>query len=431
MSTFPALLNRRYLVTAQPWRALLYLATTLPIAGPVAFVTWTLALPYAATLGWLSEGRAPTRTLLVLMVVALVGWVACGPLLAVPLAAVERARLALVDPRPLPSPHQPVPQDPIAWLRTRYTETATWREVTYALFLGLVVPAAYAIFAFLAVLDVAFVLSPFYASGGSAGWTFGVFTVDSVAEAVPFALLGMVLAPLLVYALGLMAAGQAAVTRALLGDRTGVQLREVARSRARLADAFDLERRRIERDLHDGAQHRLTSLTLHLGMAKLDVPADSPAAEPLGRAHEQAKELMVVMRDLIHGIRPQQLTDLGLPAALRELAGRSPIPVAVTVTDGVPRPSEQLEGTAYFAASEALANVVKHAGATRADLLLTRAGDVLVLEVRDDGHGGADPAGGTGLTGLADRVAAAGGRLLLSSPPGGPTLVRVELPSAA
>ncbi|WP_306214883.1 sensor histidine kinase [Actinoplanes sp. RD1] len=431
MSTFPALLDRRYLVTAQPWRALLYIATTLPFAAPVAFVTWMLALPYAATLGWLSEGRAPTRTLLVLMVVALLGWVAFGPLLAVPLGAVERARLALIDPRPLPSPHRPVPQDPIAWLRTRYTETATWREVIYAMVLGLTVPAAYALIAFLTVLDVAFVLSPLLATGGSADWTIGVYTVDSFGESVVFAVLGLLLAPALVYLLGAVATGQAAVARALLGDRTGVQLREVARSRARLADAFDLERRRIERDLHDGAQHRLTSLTLHLGMAKLDVPDDSPAAEPLGRAHEQAKELMVVMRDLIHGIRPQQLTDLGLPAALRELAGRSPIPVAVTVTDGVPRPSEQLEGTAYFAASEALANVVKHAGATRADVLLTRAGNVLILEVRDDGHGGADPAGGTGLTGLADRVAAAGGRLLLSSPPGGPTLVRVELPSAA
>jgi len=102
--------------------------------------------------------------------------------------------------------------------------------------------------------------------------------------------------------------------------------------------------------------------------------------------------------------------------------------VTVTVADGVSRPAAQVEGTAYFVASEALANVVKHSGASRADVLLARAGEALVLEVRDDGRGGADPAGGTGLTGLADRVAAVGGRVLLSSPDGGPTLVRVELP---
>jgi signal transduction histidine kinase len=193
-------------------------------------------------------------------------------------------------------------------------------------------------------------------------------------------------------------------------------------------DAFEAERRRIERDLHDGAQHRLTSLTLQLGMARLDVPTDSPAAGPLAQAHDEAKELMVVLRELIHGIRPQALADLGLPAALRELTARSPLPVTVTVAEGLRRPAAHLESTAYFAASEGLANVVKHAGATRADLLLAQAGDMLVLEVRDDGHGGADPAYGTGLTGLADRVAAVGGRLLLASPAGGPTLVRVELP---
>jgi signal transduction histidine kinase len=214
----------------------------------------------------------------------------------------------------------------------------------------------------------------------------------------------------------------------LLGVRSDAELHEVARSRQRLVDAFDAERRAIERDLHDGAQHRLTSLTLQLGVARLDLPGDSPAAVPLGRAHEQAKELMVVLRDLIHGIRPQTLTDLGLPAALRELAGHSPIEVAVTVGADVTRAARGVEGTAYFVASEALANAARHGAATRVEVHLARVGETLVLEVRDDGLGGADPAGGSGLTGLADRVAAVGGRLLLASPAGGPTLVRVELP---
>jgi signal transduction histidine kinase len=137
---------------------------------------------------------------------------------------------------------------------------------------------------------------------------------------------------------------------------------------------------------------------------------------------------MVMLRDIVHGIRPQVLGDLGLLPALRELAGRTPLPVHVSAPDVISRPPEQVETTAYFVASEALGNVAKHALATRAEVVVDWAGDSLVLEVRDDGAGGADPAAGSGLTGLADRVAAVGGRLLLSSPPGGGTLVRVELP---
>jgi signal transduction histidine kinase len=423
-----ALLDRRYLVTSGPWRSLFYLLTTLPIAIPVSIAAGTLVLPYVAAVSHLSEGIAPTGALLFLMVVALILFAGLGPLIAVPLGAVERARLALLDGRPMPSPHPPGPREPGAWVRVRYAETATWRELSYGLFLAIVVPAAYSITGLLILLDIVMLVSPIFASTGAPGLAIGTYTVHTAAQAIPFMLFGVLLAPALVYLIGLIATGQAAVARSLLGDPSGVALREVAQSRARLVDAFDLERRRIERDLHDGAQHRLTSLTLQLGMARLDVPENSPAAAPLNQAHEQAKDLMVVLRDLIYGIRPQELTDLGLPAALRELAGRSPLPVAVTIADGVPRPSEQTEGTAYFAASEALANVVKHSGATRADVLLARAGETMVLEVRDDGRGGADPAAGSGLTGLADRVAAAGGRLLLSSPLEGPTLVRVELP---
>ncbi|AGL19653.1 histidine kinase dimerization and phosphoacceptor region [Actinoplanes sp. N902-109] len=418
-----ALLNRRYLRTGGPWRALIYVLTTLPIAAPVAVAVGLLMLPFFAAATRVRHGIPPSGPVLFLMLVSLVLLAGCGPLVAVPLGAVERARLALLDRRPLPSPHPPVPAEPIAWLRARYAETATWRELCYTLFLATVVPGACAGIGLLALLDAGLLVSPLFP-----GLTIGTHVVRTPVQAIPFVLGGLVLIPVLGYLIGLIAAGQAAVARSLLGDPAGAELRQVAQSRARLADAFDLERRRIERDLHDGAQHRLTSLTLQLGMARLDVPAGSAAAEPLDRAHEQAKELMVVLRDLIYGIRPHELADLGLPAALRELAGRSPLPVTVTVADGVPRPSQEIEGTAWFAVSEALANVVKHAAATRADVLLSRAGDTLVLEVRDDGQGGADPAAGSGLTGLADRVAAAGGRLLLSSPAGGPTLVRVELP---
>ncbi|HLQ54803.1 MAG TPA: sensor histidine kinase, partial [Streptosporangiaceae bacterium] len=129
----------------------------------------------------------------------------------------------------------------------------------------------------------------------------------------------------------------------------------------------------------------------------------------------------------IHGIQPQVLTDLGLPAALGELAESSPVPVTVDAPLAGRLPG-RVENTAYFVAAEALANIAKHSGATTAAVSARRDDNVLTIEITDDGHGGADPARGTGLTGLADRVAVAGGRMLLSSPPGGPTLLRAELP---
>jgi signal transduction histidine kinase len=192
-------------------------------------------------------------------------------------------------------------------------------------------------------------------------------------------------------------------------------------------DAFAVERRRIEQDLHDGAQQRLVALTVSLGLARLDLPPDSPAAVRVAEAHEQARHALAELRELIRGVHPQVLTDRGLEAAVREVAGRSPIPVDVDIAlpRRLPAPVEE---TAYFVTCEALANVVKHSAASRAAVRARLLEDLLVLEARDDGVGGADPAAGTGLSGLADRIAVANGRLRLSSPPGGPTLLRVELP---
>ncbi len=429
MSTIStALRHPRFLLSAWPWRALAYLLTTAVVAAPTAAVAWLLALPWLVGATSVRDGRLPETAVLVLMAVGAVLVAGLGPLVAVPLAALERRRLAVIDDAPVRSAHRPAPADPVAWLRIRYAEAATWRELLYALIVSLVVPAVYALLALAAILVAGFVVSPLFAGTGTVHWQLGPFDIDGTGEAVPLALLGLVLIVPLVYLSALVAAGQRAAARALLGDQAGTALREVARSRARLVDAFEAERRRIQRDLHDGAQHQLTSLTLQLGMARLDLPDDSPAAGPLHRAHEQAKDLMVALRDIVHGIRPQALSDLGLLPALRDLAGRSPVPVDVHGPDTVTRPPEQVETTAYFAASEALGNVAKHAGATRADVRVAWSGDLLTLEVRDDGRGGADPATGTGLTGLADRVAAVGGRLLLSSPAGGGTLVRVELP---
>lgn len=425
-----SLRGRRYLISRWPWQSLAYVLTTVPVAAPIAGTLSILALPWLVAGKDLAHGDLPQGPVIFLMVVGAVLIAGFGPLVAIPLAALERRRLALIDQRPIRSGHRLGPRDLISWLRVRYTEAATWREVLYGCFLALVVPAGYFAAAVLALLDGTLILSPLITAMDMGAWQLGTIEVRTVGQSVPLAALGVLLLPPILYLLGLIAGGQAAVARGLLGDgeASNAELHEVARSRHRLVDAFEAERRRIERDLHDGAQHRLTSLTLQLGMARLDLPADSPAAEPLTKAHTQAKELMVVLRDLIHGIRPQALTDLGLPAALRELAGRSPVPVTVAGDEAAARPPEQIETTAYFVASEALTNVVKHAQAGRADVRLSRAGESLVLEISDDGRGGADPASGTGLTGLADRVAAVGGRLLLASPPGAGTRIRVELP---
>jgi signal transduction histidine kinase len=293
--------------------------------------------------------------------------------------------------------------------------------------LGGVVPIVYAVLALVVALDLVLIASPALV-GDSDQIILAWITVDTPGQAAPLAVVGVLVLPILWYLIGLVAAVQATVARRLLGGPAeAAVLREITRSRARLVGAYEADRSRIERDVHDGAQPRLTSLTLQLGLARLDVPDDSPAAKPLDVAHDQAKSLMVTLREIVRGIRPQSLAALGLAGAVRELAGAATVPV--TVTAWVDRPLPDLvETTAYFVVSESLNNVVQHAGATRAEVRLTAGERNLVVEVEDDGHGGADPARGTGLTGLANRIAAVDGRLLLASPAGGPTLVRVELP---
>lgn len=415
-----ALRRRGYLISRWPWRALAYVATTVPIAGVVSVLLLTFAAPLLAVVNAVRRDRPVELPIVVFLTVLGLLMLALAPIVSIPVSAVERWRLRLVDPRPLPA------SDPRP-LVARYTSAAAWREVAHACWLGGIVPAAYWMLALVVLLDAMLVVSPWLAGGDDrivVLWT----TVDTARQAVPYAIAGVLFVPVLWYLVGLLAAVQATVARSLLGGPTdGAALREVTRSRARLVNAYEAERSRIERDVHDGAQPRLTSLTLQLGLAKLDVPDDSPAARPLAVALDQAKSLMITLRQIVRGIRPQSLTELGLTGAVRELAGEATIPVTVRADLGQPLP-ELVETTAYFVVSESLGNVARHAGATRAEVRLTQADHRLVVEVEDDGRGGADPARGTGLVGLADRAAAANGRLLLASPVGGPTLVRVELP---
>ncbi|WP_424184943.1 sensor histidine kinase [Actinokineospora sp. G85] len=250
-------------------------------------------------------------------------------------------------------------------------------------------------------------------------------TVSAV-HGVVASVVGLLLLPVAAYPVTAWAGARAVVARAILAPPNS-ELGEVVRSRARLVDAFEAERRRIERDLHDGAQQHLVALSMKLGLAGLDAPPDSSLAEDLRDAHVLVNLALAELRELIRGVYPQVLTDRGLVAAIRDVAGRSPVPVVVDVVLEE-RLSDTIEVAVYYVVSEALTNVAKHSGATRCAVRGGRTTDLLVIEVVDDGVGGAGIDGGSGLQGLADRLAVVAGTLSISSPPGGPTLLRVEVP---
>ncbi len=203
------------------------------------------------------------------------------------------------------------------------------------------------------------------------------------------------------------------------------RLAEVEESRARIVTAGYEERRRLERDLHDGAQQRLVSIGLALRHVQGQLPAPSRPADELNATVDEVLVAIEELRELARGVRPAGLDD-GLSPALRELASRSPLPIRVSATEE--RFEDRLETAAYFVASEALANVAKHAGASEVSVRAVRQNGSLVLSVQDDGRGGALPAAGSGLAGMSDRVAALGGTLSVESPSGRGTMVTAELP---
>ena len=219
----------------------------------------------------------------------------------------------------------------------------------------------------------------------------------------------------------------------LLGPgRLARRVADLEQARALAVDDSAAMLRRLERDLHDGAQIRLATLAMNLGMAmdrlaaEQDQPGLAAVRDLVGTAHRSAKDAMTELRDLARGIHPAAL-DAGLPDALATLAAANPVPVRLT-TNIARRPSQAIETIAYFCAAELLANAVKHSGASTITLTVTGQGELLLLRVADDGRGGADPAAGSGLAGLEQRARTVDGRLEITSPPGGPTQVTVELP---
>ena len=227
------------------------------------------------------------------------------------------------------------------------------------------------------------------------------------------------------------AAARMALDNERLQAEVRAQLDEVRASRTRIVAAGDAERRRIERDLHDGAQQRLVTLALALQMARRQVgDNDRELAAMLDRAGGELDSALSELRELARGVHPSLLVEAGLAAALEALADRAPLPVTVSANLTGPCARPDLEATAYFVVSEALANVAKHAGATSVAVDVSDDAGTLRVTVQDDGAGGADPARGSGLRGLSDRVAAVGGTLTVTSPVGGGTSVRAEIPCA-
>ena len=222
-----------------------------------------------------------------------------------------------------------------------------------------------------------------------------------------------------------VAAARLAIDNARLQAEVRAQLEEVRASRARIVRAGDVERQRIERNLHDGAQQRLLALSFALRMAQSRADGNPELTAALGEAASELKEALSELRELAQGLHPAILTRSGLAAAVRASV---PAELADVPEERFP---PDLEAAAYYVVSEALANAGKHASATQARVSIRRSGGVLRVQVADDGVGGADPAAGSGLTGLADRVAALGGTLCVTSPPGAGTAVTAELPCGA
>ncbi|NEC10075.1 sensor histidine kinase [Streptomyces sp. SID7909] len=236
--------------------------------------------------------------------------------------------------------------------------------------------------------------------------------------------------PALPYAARLMGNADRAMVRGLLSPSDDLERRiaELESDRGVVVDTAAADLRRIERDLHDGAQARLVALAMGLGLAKEKLTDDpEAAARMVDEAHGEVKVALQELRDLARGIHPAVLTDRGLDAALSAIASRCTVPVSVRV-DLPGRPAQAIEGIAYFTVSELLQNVSKHSGARTASVDVWRSGDRLLIQVGDDGRGGASMDGGTGMAGLAERLDAVDGVFVLESPAGGPTTVTAELP---
>jgi signal transduction histidine kinase len=351
------------------------------------------------------------------------------------LAQLERRLIGALTGVQIPSPYRPDPTG-AGWSRkvyARLADPATWKDLVFLLLqlpLGIVAFAAATV-----VLGCAasWLAAPAYYWAVPDGVDLGLFQVDTLPGALALVPLGALLAFVGIPALGLLGRYYGELGALLLGSNADpeltAQVSELEGARSRIIAAADAERRRIERDLHDGAQQRLVALSLTLRMAESRAQKDPEAQELIRSAGEEAGLALKELRDLARGIHPAILTNRGLAAALDDLAGRATVPVEV-IESPRERLPDQVEAAAYFVVSECLANVGKHAQASSATVSVTAQDGQLLVEVRDDGTGGVDIENGHGIQGLEDRVGALGGTLAVESPPGTGTGVLATIPLA-
>ncbi|MCW3816466.1 sensor domain-containing protein [Micromonospora sp. DR5-3] len=400
--------------------ALAYLATG-PLAGAAGFA-WSLAATLVVVLlsvthlggpAFLGAARV-TRTF----------------------AGVERRRASWVLGTPIPAPYVPVTGDTIKRRVVAVAaQPATWRDVAWLVLLlpvGLVTGIAGVV---VAVVDLAAIVAP--------AWAWAVpnprapFPMRPLMTTTPgrigLAVLGLLLLPLVAWLIGTLAAGPARLSRALLAPgehrRLVEQAEHLAQTRRRVVDAQAAELRRIERDLHDGAQARIVAAGMTLALAARKLRTNGDAEPDVALARRQLDDALAELRRLVRGIHPPILTDRGLHAALAALAGDSPFAVELR-GDTDQRYPAAVESAAYFVVAEGLTNAAKHSGATSGVVDVRRTGGTVNVAVTDNGRGGADPHG-AGIDGLRRRVEALDGALTLSSPPGGPTVLHAELPCAS
>jgi signal transduction histidine kinase len=406
--------------TTRTWRALANIALDLPFG----VITFSLVVTLLAV----SLGLVVTFPLAIVTAFALF-YVSAG------LGRVERARAAALLDVDYGSPHAPL--KPGSWWNRwwqRVRSASRWREIGYLILRLPVSIVAYVVIVILWSSALAMTALPAYVTalpGHSA--EFGLFSVGRGAPTIAVCLIGLgllvVVAPWATVAFG--ALDRYLVRRLLAPPRDtllAAQLTRVESSRAAAVESAESERRRIERDLHDGAQQRLVKLGMDLGMANERFDEDPVAARQLvADAHVEAKAALAELRDLVRGFHPAILEDRGLDAALSAVVARAPVPVSLRV-DVPGRPAAAIESAAYFVVVEALTNVAKHAGATKASVTIERRGDRLGIDITDDGSGGAMVRSDGGLHGLAERVEALGGWMRVLSPVGGPTTLMAELP---
>ncbi|MEU6062914.1 MULTISPECIES: sensor histidine kinase [Streptomyces] len=410
---------------ARSWREFGYVLLGFPIS--------TLLFVFAVTMVSLGAGLLVTFLGIPVLAAALAGCRGFG--------ALERARargllrLQVAGPEPLRM-RKP---GAMAWMGAVLKSGTSWRNLLYAL---LYFP--WAVFSFVVAVNfwaygwalltypLWFWLFPMY--GGQGGLqlygdeTHSIY-LDNPFEITVTALVGLLFTlatPWIVRALTLV---DRLMVQGLLGpSQLATRVVELESDRGVVVDTAAADLRRIERDLHDGAQARLVALAMDLGLAKEKLTEDpKAAAHMVEEAHGEVKTALQELRDLARGIHPAVLTDRGLDAALSAVASRCTVPVQVDV-DLEERPAPAIEGIAYFTVSELLQNISKHSRARQATVDVWRSDDRLMLQVADDGVGGADVSGGSGLAGLAERLDAVDGILVVDSPAGGPTRITAELP---